>query len=490
MTLALLSNPNQTSTEEIERQHVRSLAPNDREPQVTMRVQKRNGSFERVDVNKIVRAVARCSVGLTHIDPLKIATKTIGGLYDGATTKELDTLSIQTAAQLIAEETEYSKLAARLLATFIDKEVANQDIHSFSQSIAAGLRAGLIADRTAAFVTANSRKLNDVIEAELNDLFEYFGLRTLYDRYLLRDPQSRQVIETPQYFFMRVACGLAENVGEALEFYSLLSSFEYMVSSPTLFNSGTRHPQMSSCYLLDSPRDNLEAIYGRYTDVAKLSKFSGGIGLAYHRVRSRGSLIQSTNGLSNGIVPWLKTLDSSVAAVNQGGKTARRLLQLSGNLARRHRGVFGVARQHRRWRPAHSQLEFRQLGAGPFHETGRRGRSLVAFRSQGRAAISRSLRPRVRGRLCRSRSKCYLFAPGESPRSLSPHDEDPRRNGKWLDHVQRYLQRPRQSDRQAGKNGAFIQPLHGNRRDNVRCRNRRLQFGIDQSREVCQGRWF
>ncbi len=120
--------------------------------QVTMRVQKRNGSFEPVDVNKIVRAVARCSVGLTHIDPLKIATKTIGGLYDGATTKELDTLSIQTAAQLIAEETEYSKLAARLLATFINKEIANQDIHSFSQSIGAGLRAGLIADRTAAFV--------------------------------------------------------------------------------------------------------------------------------------------------------------------------------------------------------------------------------------------------------------------------------------------------------------------------------------------------
>ena len=117
MTLALLSNLNPTTAEEIERQHLHLHAPNDRELHVTMRVQKRNGSFEPVDVNKIVRAVARCSVGLTHIDPLKIATKTIGGLYDGATTKELDTLSIQTAAQLIAEETEYSKLAARLLAT-------------------------------------------------------------------------------------------------------------------------------------------------------------------------------------------------------------------------------------------------------------------------------------------------------------------------------------------------------------------------------------
>ncbi|HXG36915.1 MAG TPA: ribonucleoside-diphosphate reductase subunit alpha, partial [Dehalococcoidia bacterium] len=149
---------------------------------------------------------------------------------------------------------------------------------------------------------------------------EYFGLRTVYDRYLLRHPERREVMETPQYFFLRVACGLSENVSEAIQFYQLISSFAYMPSSPTLFNSGSGRPQMSSCYLLDSPEDSLEAIYQRYTDIALLSKYSGGIGLAFHRVRSRGSLIRGTNGLSNGIVPWLKTLDSSVAAVNQGGK--------------------------------------------------------------------------------------------------------------------------------------------------------------------------
>ena len=109
-------------------------------------------------------------------------------------------------------------------------------------------------------------------------------------------------------------------MAEAIEFYRLLSEHEYMPSSPTLFNSGTRHAQMSSCYLLDSPADNLEAIYDKYKDVAMLSKFAGGIGLAFHRVRSRGSLIRATNGHSKGVVPWLKTLDSSVAAVNQGGK--------------------------------------------------------------------------------------------------------------------------------------------------------------------------
>ncbi len=289
-------------------------------PPTGMRVRKRNGDLEVADVMKIVRAVERNVGDLQHVDPLRIATRTISGLYDGATTRELDELSIQTAASLIAEEPGYSKLAAALLATFIDKEVENQDIHSFSQSVRMGRELGLISDSVAKFVADNHRKLNDSIQPERSRLFEYFGLRTVYDRYLLKHPDSRHSIETPQYFFLRVACGLAETPPEAIELYHLLSSLDYMLSSPTLFNSGTQHQQMSSCYLLDSPEDDLESIYNRYTDVAKLSKFAGGIGISYSRVRSRGSLIRGTNGQSNGIIPWLKTLDSSVAAVNQGGR--------------------------------------------------------------------------------------------------------------------------------------------------------------------------
>ncbi|HET9452011.1 MAG TPA: ribonucleoside-diphosphate reductase subunit alpha, partial [Aggregicoccus sp.] len=285
-----------------------------------MRVKKRNGGTEPVDVNKIVRAVGRNCAGLTRVDAMRVATKTISGLYDGATTRELDSLSIQTAAALIVEEPEYARLSARLLSTFIQKEVSNQEIHSFSQSVAAGHRHGLIADRLLQFVQTNSRKLNSAIDPTRNDLFEYFGLRTVYDRYLLKNPQTREVIETPQDFFLRVACALTENAKDAIELYHLFSSLEYLPSSPTLFNSGTRHEQLSSCFLLDSPQDDLSAIYQRYADIAMLSKFSGGIGVAYHRVRARGSLIKSTNGHSNGIVPWLKTLDASVAAVNQGGK--------------------------------------------------------------------------------------------------------------------------------------------------------------------------
>ena len=285
-----------------------------------MQVQKRDGSMQSVDVNKIVRAVERCATELPGVDPMRIATRTISGLHDGATTTELDELSIRTAAALIIEEPNYSRLAARLLGTFIDKEVQNQNVHSFSQSIELGAECGLIHQGVLEFVQVHARKLNNSVLHERNKLFEFFGLRTVYDRYLLRHPTERTVIETPQYFLLRVACGLARTPEEAITLYELMSSLEYLTSSPTLFNSGTSHPQMSSCYLLDSPEDSLEGIYKRYTDIAKLSKFAGGIGVAWHRVRSKGSLIGGTNGLSNGIVPWLKTLDSSVAAVNQGGK--------------------------------------------------------------------------------------------------------------------------------------------------------------------------
>ena len=173
-----------------------------------MRVRKRDGTLEPVDVNKIVRAVGRAARGLDRVDLMRVATRTISGLHDGATTMDLDELSIRTAAALVSEEPNYSRLAARLLATFIDKEVANQNIHSFSQSIAAGHEAGLIADDTAALVANHAYKLNDAVDTSSDYLFEYFGLRTVYDRYLLRHPERRLVIETPQYWFLRVACGL------------------------------------------------------------------------------------------------------------------------------------------------------------------------------------------------------------------------------------------------------------------------------------------
>lgn len=285
-----------------------------------MRVKKRDGSLEPVDVTKIVERVTRLCQGLASVDPLRVATKAISGLYDGASTKELDNLCISTASLLIGEEPEYSRLAARLLSTYIDEEVRSQKIKTFADCVTFGFQNGLLSESLYKFVNTHKAALSAAIEPFRTDRFEYFGLRTIYDRYLLKNPQSRQVFETPQYFFMRVACGLSQTIEEAVEFYRLISSLEYMASTPTLFNSGTLRPQMSSCYLLDSPDDDLRSIYQKYTDIALLSKFAGGIGVAYHRVRSRGSLIKGTNGHSNGVIPWLKTMDSSVAAVNQGGK--------------------------------------------------------------------------------------------------------------------------------------------------------------------------
>lgn len=285
-----------------------------------MRVKKRDNSFEPVNVNKIINVVLACASGLKEVDPMRVATKVISGLYDGASTKELDQLCIQTASLLISEDPDYSKLSARLLSRYINEEVENQSINNFFASVKVGYKKGLIHRETYEFVREHKEALNIITDKSRTKNLEYFGLRTIYDRYLLKDPESRQVIETPQYFFLRVACGLAENFKAAKEFYDLLSSLDYMPSSPTLFNSGSLRPQMSSCYLLDSPKDDLSAIYDKYKDVALLSKFAGGIGLSFSRIRSRGSLIRGTNGQSNGIIPFLKTLDSSVAAVNQGGR--------------------------------------------------------------------------------------------------------------------------------------------------------------------------
>ena len=285
-----------------------------------IRVRKRNGNLVPVAPEKILAAAKRHCSDLPNVDIEKVTAKAINGLYDGVPTEELDSLLIQVASMMIGEDPDYSKLAARLLDAFIADEVFTLDIKCFSDSILHGFKEGLIAEGTKDFVVENKEVLDKAITPKQSAIFEYFGLRTVYDRYLLKNPLCRKVTETPQYFFMRVACGLAQSAAEAIEFYSLMSSFDYMPSTPTLFNSGTKRPQMSSCYLLDSPEDSLESIYDKYKDVALLSKFAGGIGLAYSRIRSQGSLIKGTNGKSNGIIPFLKTLDSSVSAVNQGGK--------------------------------------------------------------------------------------------------------------------------------------------------------------------------
>ncbi|MGW5613271.1 ribonucleoside-diphosphate reductase subunit alpha [Streptomyces sp. NPDC003877] len=273
----------------------------------------------------LLRTLTELTADLPDADAGRVAAAALRGRSARADESELRELATEAAAGLISEDPAYSRLAARLLTIGIRAEAASQGVTSFTQSVAVGHREGLIADRTADFVRLHAARLDALIDTEADDRFGYFGLRTLHSRYLLRHPITRKVIETPQHFMLRVASGLAEDdttraVDEVAALYRLMSRLDYLPSSPTLFNSGTRHPQMSSCYLLDSPKDELDSIYDRYHQVARLSKHAGGIGIAYSRIRARGSLIRGTNGHSNGIVPFLNTLDASVAAVNQGGR--------------------------------------------------------------------------------------------------------------------------------------------------------------------------
>ena len=283
-----------------------------------MYVIKRDGSREEVKIEKILHAVSRACRGIENVVPLEVAKRTINGLHEGSTTEELDNLSIETAVMLTVEEPNYSKVAARMLAETIRKEAGRDE--AFRDYIKTADELGLIDSRIRTLAEEDLDAIEYAIDHDRDDLFEYFGLRTIYDRYLLRHPKTRKVIERPQWMFMRVALGLSKSITEAIEFYDIVSNFLYMPSTPTLFNSGTRHAQMSSCYLLTIGEDSLEGIYKAYADCAQLSKWSGGIGIDWTPVRASGALIKGTNGKSNGIIPFLKVMDSSVHAVNQGGK--------------------------------------------------------------------------------------------------------------------------------------------------------------------------
>lgn len=283
-----------------------------------MQVIKRDGTKEDVKIEKILHAVNRACRGIQNVESLEIAKRTIAGLHDGSTTEELDNLSIATAVMLMADEPNYSKVAARMLSENIRKEVGRDS--AFRDYLKWAAEHGVLSDKILGIAKQDVETIEFAIRHERDDLFEYFGLRTIVDRYLIRHPKTRRLIERPQWMFMRVALGLSETISEAVEFYDIISQFLYMPSTPTLFNSGTRHPQMSSCYLLTVSNDSLEGIYKTITDCAQLSKWSGGLGVDWTPVRSSGSLIKGTNGLSNGIIPFLKVFDSSVHAVNQGGK--------------------------------------------------------------------------------------------------------------------------------------------------------------------------
>ena len=289
----------------------------------SMQVRKRNGDTEPVDVNKIVRAVERCAGDLTDVDPMRVATRTISGLYDGATTAELDRLSIQTAAEMIGEEPQYSRLAARLLAGYIDKEVRSQGVASFSQSVALGHAEGLIGDETARVRRGQRpqarRRDRRRRRPPVRVLRAAHRLRPLPAAAPDDPPGRRDPAVLPAAGGLRAG---RRRPGEAIALLPAdVARWPTCRARPTLFNSGTRHTQMSSCYLVDSPARRAGLDLRRATPRWPSCRSSPAASASScSRVRSRGALIRGTNGQSNGIVPFLRTLDASVAAVNQGGR--------------------------------------------------------------------------------------------------------------------------------------------------------------------------
>jgi len=296
----------------------------------TLTVKLADGRTAPLDLGLMKQQVEKAALGLEGIEAESLVDEAIRNLYNGIDEAEVLSALIMTARGRIEREPDYSAVTARLLleqlrlesvtALNLDTSLSLADVYpqALSAFIHAGIRYELLDEAMAAF---DLEQLGAAIKPERDQKFGFLGLQTLYDRYFLHWKGDR--LELPQVFFMRVAMGLAlredDPNSRAIEFYNLLSSFDYMSSPPTLFNSGTRHSQLSSCYLT-TVGDDLEDIYGAIRDNAMLSKWAGGLGNDWTPVRALGSRIKGTNGQSQGVVPFLKVVNDTAVAVNQGGK--------------------------------------------------------------------------------------------------------------------------------------------------------------------------
>jgi ribonucleoside-diphosphate reductase alpha chain len=287
-----------------------------------------HGARKPLDRQGLARLVASACAGLTDASPEAILEATLRDLYDGVPMEEVRKSAVLAARALIEKEPAYGYVTARLLLHTIRLEVLGEEVSQaemqaryasyFPQCIQRGVDAELLDPELKKF---DLEKLGRALQARRDLQFNYLGLQTLYDRYFLHVGGRR--IELPQAFFMRVAMGLAlgekEREAKAIEFYGVLSSFDFMSSTPTLFNAGTRRSQLSSCYLT-TVQDNLEGIYEAIKENALLAKYAGGLGNDWTPVRALGSHIKGTNGKSQGVVPFLKVVNDTAVAVNQGGK--------------------------------------------------------------------------------------------------------------------------------------------------------------------------
>ena len=301
---------------------------------MTFSVRLRDGSTEPVAVDKINRAIIGACDGLPGVSWSAIATAAQISWYDGITTSEIDESVILAARGLIEQHPDYAYAAARLLLRVLYQDVFGPeaarmrtvadnttDVAHFTGFVQRGITTGRLNARLG--LVFDLPHLASVLDADRDRLFKLQGVQILKDRYLLRDDQQH-LLEVPQWFWMRVAMGLAlsdpeDKTAAAVRYYEVMSTMRYCPSTPTLFNAGTTHPQMASCYT-NTVEDSLEGIFKVYTDNARLSKWAGGIGTDWTRVRATGALIKGTNGPSQGLIPWLRIDNDVAVAVNQGSK--------------------------------------------------------------------------------------------------------------------------------------------------------------------------
>ena len=281
-----------------------------------MRVIKRDGRSQEVDFNKITHRITKISSEISNnIDPIKVAQKVCNSLYDNVTTKELDELSAEIAVSLSTIHPDYGTLAAHLCTSNLHKSTCGE----FVQCVKKLRMNGLVGDVLCNIASEYELDINKVIDYERDYLFDYFGIKTLMKSYLLK--VNDEIIERPQDMWMRVAIGIhGRDIQRVFETYEYMSRKYFTHATPTLFNAGTDHPQLSSCYLMEVEDDSISGIYNSLHDCAQISKWAGGIGIHIHKLRATGSNIRNLKGVCTGIVPSLRVFNATSRYVNQGGK--------------------------------------------------------------------------------------------------------------------------------------------------------------------------
>ncbi len=274
--------------------------------------------------DKITARIRKLNYGLNPlVDPVRVAMRVIEGLYDGVTTSELDNLAAEIAATMTTTHPDYAKLAARISVSNLHKNTKKsfsetmEDLYNYINP-RTGKKAPLLSDEVYKIIKKNADKLDSSIIYNRDFGYDFFGFKTLERSYLLK--LNGKIVERPQHMLMRVSIGIhLDDIESALETYELMSKRYFTHATPTLFNSGTPKPQMSSCFLLTMKEDSIDGIYDTLKQTAKISQSAGGIGLSIHNVRATGSYIAGTNGTSNGIVPMLRVFNDTARYVDQGG---------------------------------------------------------------------------------------------------------------------------------------------------------------------------